>query len=76
MERTVSEESKTLLGKRKLFVTCAYSGAVLLLCGYLLHAGKITGGEFLQAVLITGGLVGSYLGANVFKAGIEKMGGK
>ena len=65
-----------LLGKRKLFVTCGYTSAVLLLCGYLLHAEKITGGEFIQAVLITGGLVGSYLGANVIKSGIEKIGGK
>lgn len=65
-----------LLGKRKLFVTCGYSVIVLLLCGYLLHIGKITGGEFIQALLITGGLVGSYLGANVIKSGIEKIGGK
>ena len=65
-----------LLGKRKLFVTCGYSVIVLLLCGYLLHAEKISGSEFLQAVGITGLLVGSYLGANVVKSGIEKIGGK
>ena len=55
------------LGKRKWFVVCGYTVVVLALCGWLLHAGKIDGGEFLQAVGITGMLVGSYLGANVVK---------
>ncbi len=55
----------TMLGKRKLYVVCGYTVAVLVLCGWLLHSGKIDGGEFLQAVGITGMLVGSYLGANV-----------
>ena len=57
----------TTLGKRKLLVVCGYTVAVLALCGWLLHSGKINGGEFLQAVGITGMLVGSYLGANVVK---------
>jgi hypothetical protein len=57
----------TTLGKRKLFVVCGYTAAVLALCGWLLHADKISGSEFLQAVGITGMLVGSYLGANVVK---------
>ena len=57
----------TTLGRRKLWVTCGYAVIVLALCGWLLHAGKINGGEFLQAVGITGMLVGSYLGANVVK---------
>jgi hypothetical protein len=57
----------TTLGKRKLWVTCGYTIAVLALCGWLLHSGRLSGSEFLQAVGITGMLVGSYLGANVVK---------
>ena len=57
----------TPIGKRKLWVTCGYSGAVLGLCAWLLYADKISGTEFLQAVSITGLLVSAYLGANVAK---------
>jgi hypothetical protein len=61
----VNEEYK--VGKRKLWVTSGYTVIVLGLCGWLLHAEKISGSEFLQAVSITGLLVGAYLGANVAK---------
>jgi hypothetical protein len=57
----------TPTGRRKLLVVCGYTIIVLALCGWLLHADKISGSEFLQAVGITGMLVGSYLGANVVK---------
>ena len=57
----------TPIGKRKLWVTCGYTSSVLLLCAGLLYVGKLSGTEFLQAVSITGILVGSYLGANVAK---------
>ena len=57
----------TPIGKRKLWVTCSYTGSVLLLCAALLYVGKLSGPEFIQGVSITGILVGSYLGANVAK---------
>ena len=57
----------TPIGKRKLWVTCGYSGAVIGLCSWLLYAGKLDGGQFLQALQITGLLVAAYLGANVAK---------
>jgi hypothetical protein len=60
------QEDKTF-GRRKLWVTCGYTSTVLLLCAGLLYVGKLSGAEFLQAVGITGVLVGGYLGANVAK---------
>ena len=57
----------TPIGKRKLWVTCGYSGSVIGVCSWLLYVDKISGAEFLQALQITGLLVAAYLGANVAK---------
>jgi hypothetical protein len=62
----------TPIGKRKLWVTVGYTSSVLLLCAGLLYVGKLSGTEFLQAVSITGILVGGYLGANVAKGFIDR----
>lgn len=59
------------VGKRKLIVTLSFTYFVLALCFWALMVGKLSGQEFLQAINVTGLLVGGYLGFNVAGKVIE-----
>lgn len=66
----------TVHGKRKLFASMSYIVCAFASCTILVCVDKITGAEFVQGIQSAAYVVVALLGANVVKAGIEKIGGK
>ena len=63
-------------GKRKLIAALAFTACVFVSGSLLVWNDKVSGAEFVQGVNAASYVVIALLGANVIKAGIEKMGDK
>ena len=70
------DNNGSIHGKRKLFASMAYIVCAFVSTSVLVAIGKISGPEFVQGLQSSAAVVIALLGANVVKAGIEKIGGK